>query len=302
MKIHKLAGIDIGSNSVRLLVSNVIESGNQVIFKKSSLTRLPIRLGPDAFGEDGKISKRNRKRLIAGMSAYRKIMEVHGVEKYRACATSALRESTNGLQVVEEIYRETGVNIELISGKEEARMIFNSDMLGELATLKRSFLYIDVGGGSTELTLFNKGGIVASKSFKIGTIRLLKDMVKKKRWEEMQSWIEEHTQNMEEVLMVGSGGNINRTFKLAEKRKGESMSLTLMKRLSKNLNEVDYEERMIRYDLNPDRSDVITHALKIYISAMEWSGSKQMIVPKKGLADGIVRFLYRERFSEVKHP
>ena len=156
MKIHKLAGIDIGSNSVRLLVSNVIESGETILFKKSSLTRLPIRLGPDAFGE-GRISENNLKRLIAGMSAYRKIMEVHGVEKYRACATSALRESKNGIQVVERIYRESGVNIELISGKEEARMIFSSDMIGDVAEAHESFLYIDVGGSSTELTLFYKG-------------------------------------------------------------------------------------------------------------------------------------------------
>ena len=216
MKIHKLAGIDIGSNSVRLLVSNVIESGETILFKKSSLTRLPIRLGPDAFGE-GRISENNLKRLIAGMSAYRKIMEVHGVEKYRACATSALRESKNGIQVVERIYRESGVNIELISGKEEARMIFSSDMIGDVAEAHETFLYIDVGGGSTELTLFYKGEIRNSRSFKIGTIRLLKDLVKKKRWEEMKEWIQEKTEDFDEVLMVGSGGNINRSFKLVQR-------------------------------------------------------------------------------------
>lgn len=295
MKIHKLAGIDIGSNSVRLLVSNVIENKEQVIFKKSSLTRLPIRLGPDAFGE-GKIGAKNRKRLLSGMLAYRKIMEVHGVEKYRACATSALRESKNGLQVVEEIYQETGVNIELISGKEEARMIFSSDMLGDLVSREGSFLYIDVGGGSTELTLFNNKTIVASKSFKIGTIRLLNDLVKKSRWLEMREWIEEHTKGMKDILMVGSGGNINRTFKLSQKLKGEQMSLVDLKKIKNDLQALENDERMIVYDLNPDRTDVITHALRIYTSAMEWAGSDSMIVPKKGLADGIVRFLYREHY------
>jgi len=295
VKIHKLAGIDIGSNSVRLLVSNVIETQDQVIFKKSSLTRLPIRLGPDAFG-DGKIGAENRKRLLAGMLAYRKIMQVHGVEKYRACATSALREANNGLQVVEEIYQETGVNIELISGKEEARMIFSSDMLGAVVQSEGSFLYIDVGGGSTELTLFNKKVIVASRSFKIGTIRLLNGLVKKSRWQEMEEWIKEHTVGLSEILMVGSGGNINRTFKLSQKLKGEYMTLADLQKIKKDLQALENDERMIVYDLNPDRTDVITHALKIYTSAMDWAGSENMIVPKKGLADGIVRYLYREHY------
>lgn len=296
MKIHKLAGIDIGSNSVRLLVSNVIESGETIMFKKSSLTRLPIRLGPDAFGE-GRISESNLKRLIAGMSAYRKIMEVHGVEKYRACATSALRESKNGIQVVERIYRESGVNIELISGKEEARMIFSSDMIGDVAEAHETFLYIDVGGGSTELTLFHKGEICNSRSFKIGTIRLLKDLVKKKRWEEMKEWIQEKTEDFDEVLMVGSGGNINRTFKLAQKRKGETMTLKGLRGIREQILNFDDDQRMIEFDLNPDRTDVLPHALRIYINAMKWAGAEEMIVPKKGLADGIVRFLYREHFQ-----
>ncbi len=296
MKIHKLAGIDIGSNSVRLLVSNVIESGETILFKKSSLTRLPIRLGPDAFGE-GRISENNLKRLIAGMSAYRKIMEVHGVEKYRACATSALRESKNGIQVVERIYRESGVNIELISGKEEARMIFSSDMIGDVAEAHETFLYIDVGGGSTELTLFYKGEIRNSRSFKIGTIRLLKDLVKKKRWEEMKEWIQEKTEDFDEVLMVGSGGNINRTFKLVQKRKGETMTLKGLKGIREQILNFDDDQRMIEFDLNPDRTDVLPHALRIYINAMKWAGAEEMIVPKKGLADGIVRFLYREHFQ-----
>ena len=296
MKIHKLAGIDIGSNSVRLLVSNVIESGETILFKKSSLTRLPIRLGPDAFGE-GRISENNLKRLIAGMSAYRKIMEVHGVEKYRACATSALRESKNGIQVVERIYRESGVNIELIGGKEEARMIFSSDMIGDVAEAHETFLYIDVGGGSTELTLFYKGEIRNSRSFKIGTIRLLKDLVKKKRWEEMKEWIQEKTEDFDEVLMVGSGGNINRTFKLVQKRKGETMTLKGLKGIREQILNFDDDQRMIEFDLNPDRTDVLPHALRIYINAMKWAGAEEMIVPKKGLADGIVRFLYREHFQ-----
>jgi exopolyphosphatase/guanosine-5'-triphosphate,3'-diphosphate pyrophosphatase len=295
VKIHKLAGIDIGSNSVRLLVSNVIETKDQVIFKKSSLTRLPIRLGSDSFG-DGNIGLENRERLLSGMLAYRKIMDIHGVEKYRACATSALREAKNGLQVVDEIYKETGVNIELISGKEEARMIFSSDMLGNLINQEGSFLYIDVGGGSTELTLFHNKTILASRSFKIGTIRLLNGLVKKNRWTEMEEWIKESTNGLSDILMVGSGGNINRTFKLSQKLKGEYMSLIDLKKIKLDLKALENDERMIVYDLNPDRTDVIIHALKIYTSAMELAGSENMIVPKKGLADGIVRYLYREHY------
>lgn len=296
MKIHKLAGIDIGSNSVRLLVANVISHQGQVSFKKSSLTRLPIRLGVDAF-EKGKIGKNNRKRLILGMQAYQKIMEVHGVERYRACATSALREAENGLQVTEEIYKRTGINIELISGKEEARMIFNSEFVESLGQRADSFFYIDVGGGSTELTLFDQEKIVASRSFKIGTIRLMTKNVKKKQWAEMETWIQEQSAGRDELLMVGSGGNINRTFKLSEQKKGEPLSLGQLQDIRAELKRYDHQERMIRFDLNPDRSDVILHALKIYCRAMKWSGAQQMLVPKKGLADGIVRFLHREHFD-----
>lgn len=296
MNIHKLAGIDIGSNSVRLLVSNVIVDGEVVNFKKSSLTRLPIRLGVDAF-KDGEISEQNQERLITGMQAYQKIMKVHGVEHYRACATSALREASNGVQVVDFIFRKTGINIELISGKEEARMIFNSGYIESLQSLADSFLYIDVGGGSTELTLFHEGEIKASKSFKIGTIRLLTEQVKEKRWREMKAWIKEKCAPYDKILMVGSGGNINRTFKLAEKKKGETIKYAQLKEIATNLAQYNTEQRMIRFDLNPDRSDVITHALRIYTSCMKWSGAKHMLVPKKGLADGIVRFLYHEHYG-----
>lgn len=296
MKIHKVAGIDIGSNSIRLLVSNVIETEEEVLFKKSSLTRLPIRLGTDAFGA-GLISGQNRERLLAGMEAYQKIMMVHGVEHYRACATSALREAQNGAEVVREIRDKTGVEIELISGKEEARMIFNSEFTRSWKTKDKSFLYIDVGGGSTELTLFRAGEVAASKSFKIGTIRLLNEQVSGKRWKEMEAWIKKQREEEEEIVMVGSGGNINRTFKLSEKKKGQAMKFELLKKIRKELAQYDTEERMVRFDLNPDRSDVIVHALGIYTSAMKWSKAKHMLVPKKGLADGIVRFLYDQHYA-----
>jgi len=293
MKVHKLAGIDIGSNSIRLLVSNVLVSGDQVIFKKSSLTRLPVRLGPDAF-EKGRIGKKNCRRLIQSMQAYGKIMEVHGVERYRACATSALREAENGLEITEKVYRESGINIELINGREEAKMIFSSDMLGSLNDRFRSFLYVDVGGGSTEFTLFHRGEVKASRSFKIGTIRLLKKIDKEKNWREMEEWGKKQTADLKGVLMVGSGGNINRTFKLSGQKLGTTLKQDYIKDIYKKLNKHSVDERMIKFDLNPDRADVITHALRIYLSGMEWAGAEQMLVPKKGLSDGIVRYLFRE--------
>ncbi|MEQ9262797.1 MAG: exopolyphosphatase [Owenweeksia sp.] len=293
MKVHKLAGIDIGSNSVRLLVSNVITDRKDTLFKKSSLTRLPIRLGADAFGK-GEISKKNIDRLVTGMRAYSNIMEVHGVENYRACATSALREAANGPQVCEKVLRETGINIELIDGKEEAKMIFNSEMIDSIRDQEDSFLYMDVGGGSTEFTLFYGDVIKASRSFKIGTIRLLKGMVKKEDWDEMKQWIKAETSDMGEVLMVGSGGNINRTFKMSDRKAGQSLNIGYIENTYSMLQKFTPEERMMKFDLNPDRADVITHALKIYKSAMNWARAERMLVPKKGLADGIVRYLFRE--------
>ncbi len=298
IKVHKLAGIDVGSNSVRLLVSNVITDKEKgvVIFKKSSLTRLPVRLGPDSF-EKGKISKKNAQKLMKSMQAYARIMEVHGVERYRACATSAMREAGNGVEIAQEIYEQTGVNIELIEGKEEARMIFNSEMIDSISQKGDTFLYIDVGGGSTEFTLFHRGKIKASQSFRIGTIRLLRDIVAEPAWEEMESWVREKTAGLKNILMVGSGGNINRTFKMSGNRLGEPLEKKYIDDMYEELLKYNDDDRMIKFDLNPDRSDVITHALRIYLCGMRWSGAQRMLVPKKGLADGIVRYLYREHYQ-----
>lgn len=296
MKVTKLAAIDIGSNSIRLLVSNVISDDTITLYKKSSLTRLPIRLGSDAFGL-GKISDHNMDKLRTGMQAYRRIMEVHEVEMYRACATSALRESSNGDEVVKMIKEDTGVEIELIDGKEEARMIFSSEMISAIRDQEDTFLYIDVGGGSTELTLFHNDDIVASRSFKIGTIRLLQGMVQKADWDVMRDWVKSSAKNYKDILMVGSGGNINRTFKMSDKKMGHNLSIDYLENTYNLLQKFSPEERMIKFDLNPDRADVITHALKIYTSAMNWAQSERMLVPKKGLADGMVRQMFKDHFK-----
>ncbi len=296
MKIHKIAGIDIGSNSVRLLVSNVIVDRKNILFKKSSLTRLPIRLGADSFGK-GEISTKTIKRLVTGMQAYAKIMEVHGVEHFRACATSAMREAKNGEKVVELVKESSGIAIEVIDGVEEAKMIFSSDMIANIQDQEDAFLYMDVGGGSTELTLFHNMDIVASRSFKIGTIRLLKGMVDKELWDEMKAWIKHETKGMSDILMVGSGGNINRTFKMSDKKQGQYLTIDYLANTYQLLSKFTAHERMVKFDLNPDRADVITHALRIYTSVMNWAKSERMLVPKKGLADGMVRHLYRTHHS-----
>lgn len=297
MKIHKLAAIDIGSNSIRLLVSHVMIDAEQdrEVFKKSSLTRLPVRLGPDAF-KTGEISQKNIDKLIMSMKAYARIMEVHEVERYRACATSALREANNGLEVTREIYKQTGINVELIDGKEEARIIFNSEFAESIPDDAKSFLYMDVGGGSTELTLFHHGKIVASRSFKIGTIRLLKKMVAKAQWDAMKNWLTDVTSDIDNLLIVGSGGNINRTFKMSGNKMGIPLEKQYVEDVYEKLRHVSTDERMLRFDLNVDRADVITHALRLFVRAMDWSGAERILVPKKGLADGIVRNLYREYY------
>ena len=292
MKIHKLAGIDIGSNSVRLLVSNVVCDEEDVNFRKSSLTRLPIRLGTDAFNE-GTISFPTMQKLVEGMKAYSHIMNVHGVERFRACATSALREADNGEAITHAVYDQTGIRIELINGAEEARMIFNSESIQDIRDQEDTFVYIDVGGGSTELTVFHQGKITASRSFKIGTIRLLNDNVSREEWQAMKTWIKAEIKHLGDTVMVGSGGNINRVLKMAGKKSGQNLKLEYLEDTAQMLSKFSVDDRIMKFDLNPDRADVITHALKIYTYTMSWAGAEKMIVPKKGLADGIIRDLYR---------
>ena len=293
MKIQKLAGIDIGSNAVRLLVTNVItEKDEKPSFKKSALVRVPIRLGADSFIK-GVISEENKIRMIKAMNAFKLLMEVHGVEKYYACATSAMRDASNGNDVINEIFEQTSVKINIIDGKKEAAIIFSTD-LSDVIESDKPYLYVDVGGGSTEFTLFSNGEIVNSKSFKIGTVRLLnysKDEALK-IWEDIEIWIRENTKGLKKVALIGSGGNINKIYKLSGKQLGKPLSLIYMKAHYQFLKQMTYEQRISEMGLNPDRADVIIPATKIYINAMKWSGATKIYVPKIGLADGIVKSLY----------
>jgi exopolyphosphatase / guanosine-5'-triphosphate,3'-diphosphate pyrophosphatase len=294
LKIEKLAGIDIGSNAVRLLVTNVIteKKDKTPIFKKSALVRVPIRLGADSFIK-GKISEENKIRMIKAMKAFRLLMEIHDVQNYKACATSAMREASNGIEVVNEIFNKTSIKIDIIDGKKEASIIFSTD-LSNIIERNKSYLYVDVGGGSTEFTLFSNGKILNSKSFKIGTVRLLNysKSETKEIWGEIEVWIKTNTQNLKKLSLIGSGGNINKIFKLSGKQLGKPLSLIYMKAHYHFLKQMTYEQRILELSLNPDRADVIVPATKIYLSAMEWSGATKIYVPKIGLADGIIKSIY----------
>jgi exopolyphosphatase/guanosine-5'-triphosphate,3'-diphosphate pyrophosphatase len=294
LEIKKIAAIDIGSNAIRLLISNVIISEySEPQFKKSSLVRVPIRLGADAFINDGVISDENTNRLINAMEAFKLLMNVHGVEKYKACATSAMREASNGKEVTAKILSKTGVEIHIIGGKEEAAIISSTD-LSELIEGDNSYLYVDVGGGSTEFTLFSKGKMISSKSFKMGTVRLLnnKKTTNKEIFTNVEKWIKKNTKDLKGVSLIGSGGNINKLFKMSGRTEGKPISFIYLNAQYQFLKQMSYDDRISELSLNPDRADVIIPATKIYLSAMKWSGARKIYVPKIGLSDGIIKTLY----------
>lgn len=290
MKIKKYAAIDIGSNAVRLLVSNVIESKKKTKFKKVSLVRVPIRLGADVFVK-GDISQRNIDRLIDTMKAFKSLMKAHETEKYMAVATSAMREAKNGKAVAEILKKQSGIDIQIIDGAKEAGLIAATD-LSDLLEQNRNYLYVDVGGGSTEFSIFVNGQKTISKSFKLGTVRLLNKIVDKSVWKNAENWVKNHTEKFDKVYLIGSGGNINKLFKMAGKVPSAPLSRVYLDAQYRFLKSMSYEHRIDELDLNPDRADVIIPATKIYRNAMRWSGADKVYVPKIGLADGIIRYLH----------
>lgn len=289
--IKKYAAIDIGSNAMRLLISNIVEQDDkEPQFNKSSLVRVPIRLGQDAFTV-GEISDENISRMVDAMKAYKLLMKVHKVERYMACATSAMREAYNAAEVIDVIDREAGIKIEIIDGKKEASIIAATD-LHEFIKPDQTYLFVDVGGGSTEFSLFSNGKIVASRSFKNGTVRLLNNMVNEVVWQEIEKWIKSVTEDYDTVTMIGSGGNINKLFKMSGKKQDKPLSFFYVNAQYQFLNNMSYEQRISELGLNPDRADVIIYATRIYLNAMKWSGARNIYVPKIGLADGIVKAMY----------
>ncbi len=293
MKIERYAAIDIGSNAVRVLISNVVTTADTPPkYMKSSLVRVPIRLGQDSFTV-GEISEANIKRMVKAMKAFKLLMKVNKVKRYMACATSALREANNAEEVIQTIKKKTGIGIQIIDGKREAEIIATTNIF-ESINKNRTFLFIDVGGGSTEFSVLVKGERVVSKSFKVGTVRMINNMVSEKVWEEIKEWIETHTKDYSKLALLGSGGNINKLFKIAKVKEGRPLSFIKLNTLYNELNQLDYNERIIQWELNPDRSDVIIPATQIYLKALQWSGASEIYVPKIGLADGMIKVLYRE--------
>ena len=297
LEIKKYGAIDIGSNAIRLLISNVIVSDDkEPQFKKSSLVRVPIRLGADAF-TSGIISELNVRRMIDAIEAFKLLMNVHGVKTYKACATSAMREAKNGSEIVEKIKVQTGVKIDIIGGKEEAAIISSTD-LNQLIEGNHTYLYVDVGGGSTEITVFTRGKIITSKSFKIGTVRLLKNKksTNKEIFSNVEKWIKKNTSDLKKVSLIGSGGNINKLFKMSGRTEGKPISYIYLNAQYQFLKQMSFDERVSELSLNPDRADVIIPATKIYLSAMKWSGARKIYVPKIGLSDGIIKSLFYNKF------
>ncbi|WP_250437289.1 Ppx/GppA phosphatase family protein [Hanstruepera flava] len=296
LSIKKYAAIDIGSNAVRLLIANIIEEkGKPPRFKKSSLVRVPIRLGADVFLKQ-KISKHNTERMLDTMQAFKLLMKSHNVEKYKACATSAMREASNGIKISTQVENETQIKIDIIDGEEEAAIIAATDLQSYI-DVNKTYLYVDVGGGSTEFTVFHNGETVTSRSFKIGTVRLLNDIVKKETWNELEEWIKENTSKYDKIDVLGSGGNINKIFKISGKALGKPLTYFYLTSYYNMLQSYSYEERITELDLNQDRADVIIPATRIYLSAMKWSGAKDIYVPKIGLADGIIKSIYYDTVS-----
>lgn len=290
--IKKYAAIDIGSNAMRLLISNIVEQeGRETQFNKSALIRVPIRLGQDAFTV-GEISDENIDRMVDAMKAFKLLMKVYKVEKYKACATSAMREAYNGKEVANIIKNKSEIDIDIIDGKNEAAIIASSDLHSFLKT-DQTYLYVDVGGGSTEFSLFSDGKMIASKSFKNGTVRLLNNMVNDVVWLEIEKWIKTHTAEFENVILIGSGGNINKIFKLSGKMLDKPLTYLYLNSQYQYLNSLTYEQRIAELALNTDRADVIIPALRIYLNAMKWSGATKIFVPKIGLSDGIVKAMYQ---------
>jgi exopolyphosphatase/guanosine-5'-triphosphate,3'-diphosphate pyrophosphatase len=291
ISIKKYAAIDIGSNAMRLLITNVVQQENkETQFNKSALIRVPIRLGQDAFTV-GEISAENIDRMVDAMEAFRLLMKVYKVEKYKACATSAMREAYNGKEVVEIIKEKSEIEIDIIDGKVEASIIASSDLHGLLST-DNTYLYVDVGGGSTEFSIFSNGKMMQSKSFKNGTVRLLNNMVNDVVWQEIEKWIKTNTEEYENITLIGSGGNINKLFKMSGKQLDKPLSYMYLNSQYQYLNSLSYEQRIAELGLNTDRADVIIPATRIYLNAMKWSGARHIYVPKIGLSDGIVKAMY----------
>ena len=289
----RLAAIDIGSNAARLLISEVILHNNKPQFNKLNLIRVPLRLGFDVFDKK-EISPEKAMMIINTLQAYKYLINAYDVQHFKAAATSAMRDASNTDAVLNQVKEETGIDIEVISGDEEASLVYENH-IAENLDKEHSYLYIDVGGGSTELTFFAENKLVFKESFDIGTIRILKNQVSEKKWDEMKDFIKRETKGHDnDLIAIGSGGNINKVFSLSKRKDGKPLTLELLKDYYKELSSFSIRDRIRIYNLKEDRADVIVPALQIYINVMRWANMEEIFVPKIGLADGLIQHLYEE--------
>jgi exopolyphosphatase/guanosine-5'-triphosphate,3'-diphosphate pyrophosphatase len=285
----RYAAIDVGSNTVRLLIANIIENNGSVSFKKNTLVRVPVRLGDDAF-LNKHISDKKADDLVKSMQAFKNLMDVFKVTDYMACATSAMREADNGQEVADRIKTEAGIDLQIVHGQSEAEIIYASH--AEINIDKdKNYLYIDVGGGSTELSLFSRGELQASQSFNLGTIRILDNQDKEETWNEMKDFIREHTRHHKNIFGIGTGGNINKLYKLSNEKDGAPLTYAKLKSLYSYLDSFSMKERINVLGLNQDRADVIIPACEIYLTVLKCANIKSMYVPTVGMVDGIIQTL-----------
>ena len=293
----RYAAIDIGSNAVRLLIADIIENNGAVSFKKNTLIRVPLRLGDDAF-LDRYLSEKKTNDLMKTMHAFRNLMDVYKVVDYMACATSSLREAKNGEAIAQRVKNDANINLEIVSGQQEGKIIYASHAEQNIDKSK-NYLYIDVGGGSTELSLFLAGELWASKSFNIGTIRMLDNQDTEESWEDMKEFIRENTRQFKVISGIGTGGNINKLYKLSEEKDGAPLSFGKLKSLYNYLNSFSLKDRINVLGLNQDRADVIIPACEIYMTVMKCANIKNIYVPTVGLVDGIIQTLIEKNFSKT---
>ena len=289
----KLAAIDIGSNAARLLITEAsAEKDGTDVFNKLILVRVPLRLGFDVFSNQV-ISSEKTKMFLHTMHAFKHLMDAYAVDKMKAFATSAMRDARNAKEVLTLVKEGTDITVEIITGEAEASMVFENH-IAEKMNKDSSYMYIDVGGGSTEISFFSNGILTFKRSFDIGTIRLLQNSITEEQWAEFKETLKAVTKGHKSVVSIGSGGNINKVFSLSKKKEGKSLPLSLLRDYYRELSAVSLEDRIAQYNLRPDRADVIVPALQIYINAMRWSGASEIYVPKIGLADGLINMMWQE--------
>ncbi|WHF51332.1 exopolyphosphatase [Chryseobacterium gotjawalense] len=289
----RIAAIDIGSNAARLLINEVTEpKKGKPQFTKLNLLRIPLRLGMDVF-TNGEIGPEREQMVIDSMTVFSNLMKIYKVEHFRACATSAMRDAKNGKEIIRQVKKSSGIDIEIITGDEEAALVFENHVADALDK-NNAYLYIDVGGGSTELMFYENGKMEYEKSINIGTIRLLNGLVKDDLWKELKEEIRKNINSKKQIVAIGSGGNINKIFSMSKTKDGKPMSTAFLKKYYKEMNGLSVTERMSKFNLREDRADVLVPALQIFNNVMSWSDIDKIFVPKISVADGLIHSIYEE--------